>query len=588
MSGGVWGTVRAEAARLFGVSRQAVTSGRFFTRWSALTSLLVGSLFLVPSIGEPTFSAYVVSVQIAILGWLVLAIPGVIAALLERLLTAPVARAIVVLMAIALIAAARPFVNDRISVALLAAPTGGEFATRISTNTLVAFPLFILVAIITTQFSASRETAARLAAALRRVDDAAERVDTFVAESARGLPLVVAQLRSEREELLRHPLSFMTVRGYSERVRAASHQLDARARSADLVPRPVATTRAVPAVVRGRDSGRRPEALARLVPTPALLVGVLYYLMCLPVILSHDRPMAVFTLLVGTLAVDLVVSASMRRLGRGLSHPARGMVFLVCWMLGGIALVGLGALTLPDLGFLGVIPIVSTPAVAAVIALSIDTYRRALRAERRATRTLGSAVKQLARRASLARAPLEAAITLLHGGVQGRCVILAAHVDEYGATPDAVARFRSETDAAFGTILRPSAAGETTAHLQNLLSVWAHVIDVTTEITPDAETALGEAALARAATDIVKEGLVNAVKHSGARSARVTLTVSEGGSLCIRVASPGVIVRTAASGRGVKSLPGHVELTQSGGDVILTARLPRDGARAAETASVQG
>lgn len=581
MSGGVWGTVRAEAARLFGVSQYAITSGRFFTRWSALGSFLVGSLLLVPTIGEPTATAYILAVVVAMLGWTVLLIPGLTAVLLERTISAPAVRAVIVIVAITVIAAARPFVNDHISMVLVGQATGGDFVTRVCTNLMVAFPMFTLIAVITTQFSASSATAIRLDAALRRVEDARGRVDAFVMETGRELEDSVATLRAEREEMLAGEVSFVTVRDYSERVRAASHRLDARARVDELAVLPAVD--ALPDLRPVTDL--HPPLLSRLGPTPWLVVGAVYYFMCVPVIVSHDRPLAIIGTLIGALAVDLLAGAAIRTLSRGLGRSGRGAIFVACWTLAGLALVCLGGLLIPGLGFLGVIPVVSTPVVAVIVALSIDAYRRALRTERRATRTLATEVQHLAVTSIEAHAPLDAAIALLHGGVQGRCVILAAQVDEEGPTPDAVARFRRETEAAFDAILRLPAADEAPAPLADLLNVWGHVIDVDADITSEAQRALADTDLAHAASEVVNEALVNAVKHSGARSARIALTTSEAGTLRIRVASPGVIARTTASGRGLRSLRGHVELTQSGDEVILTARLPDDAARTHESAA---
>jgi uncharacterized membrane protein len=154
-------------------------SGRFFTRWSAVASLPVSALLLV-AIVEGTRDGYVQGIAAAVLSWVVLALPVLAVAAAERRMRDHRSRAILVAVTLLVVATARPILNETF-IHLFNGRSGGVWAARIGTNVIVAFGLFTLVAIITTQYQQTRATADRLAHALGRLDAATSRSSPTIA-----------------------------------------------------------------------------------------------------------------------------------------------------------------------------------------------------------------------------------------------------------------------------------------------------------------------------------------------------------------------------------------------------------------------
>lgn len=576
----MWDDYRGSMYRAFDVWKSALGSGRFFTRWSAVVSLIVSAVFLVPQIAPSSLSSYFVAVQVAVLGWMPLALMMCVVALIERALRSPTARTAVVLGLIIVGSIARPFTNDAFSHAFFGVATGGEWGTRIATNLVVSGAVFSLVAIVTTQARASRETLARLEAVLTSMDVAVATIAASSRHSQQQIRIDIADLRVARERMLAGPIDFAAVSAYSQLVRAASHRLDALSADTEVVGkneaadlRSSALSPAEPGVDRARVA-----LSARLFPTPFLLVGAIYLVGCVPFILARGGVSALVAAAVAVLSVDVLVGILIRILAARFSGPLWSVLFVGSWVAGGIAIAQLGELVLPGLGVTGAIPVMSVPAAAVAVAITLDGYRRALTGERNATRALSDGVRELSSQINQVTATIDAAATLLHGSVQGRCVIFAARADEPGVTGEDIATFRAETETAFEQILSPSGVSACVQVLDPLIAVWRAVIDIDLDITSEARAALSDCDLEQQACDIVNEGIVNAVKHSRVRAIGLRMDVPEDKSLRVRITSAGRIERTASAGRGVSSLPGLVRLDQYGDDVVLEARLELAGA----------
>ena len=555
----------------------AVAGGAFYTRWSALASLLVAGVFSVPSIGGSDLDGYLRGSIVAVLGWMPLAAALVPVAVAERRLTTPASRGAVVLSALLIVAGARSAVNDVVSRILFDVTPTGPPVARIATNLVTALALLSIVAIITSRHSAARDASDRLRTALALLDGARLRRER-AAEAARRATLdAVTTLRGDRDRMLAGAVDFDAVRAFSAEVREASHRLD-RMRRAPLPPED--DSRGVD------DRGQAPPPAgapvpalpSRLVPPPWALTGLLYAVACFPFAAATGGPAVGAVGIALAVALDLVASAAVRRWAR---PPRRAASFLVVWTAAGVLLSAVTFVLLPAIGVLGLVPVLAVPVVAVLVSLCRDALERARTDERAA----GAAVTEVAGLAALADSrgdlPLERAVEALHGRAQGACVVLGALADDGPPDPAAIARFRERTDAAFDDVLEPASEGVPTARdaLERLIAVWDEVIAVSLRVEPGAEPALQSTAAAEQVVAIVNEALVNAVKHSGARRADVDVDLAPEGGLRLRIASPGVLGPAPRRGLGATA----ATIRQRGDDVVLEAVLSRtDGPAAGE------
>lgn len=540
----------------------AAGSGRFFTRWSAIASLPISALLLAPLVGGRP-SGYGPGVAAALISWMILAVPVLAVAATERRMKDHTSRSILITVTIALVAAARPALNEGLVLALYADHSAGIWAARIGTNLVVAFGLFTLIAIITTEYEQTRATADRLASALGRLDAANRLIASGESDARLVIRAIVAELRIERDAMLAGRIDFDAVRGFSERVRAASHRLEQMAE----------VTAPVPAIWSPR-SAPLPQGrgIERLRPTPLLWVGLLYVVMCVPFLLTIADIPGIIASIVAVLLIDLAAGAVLRALPTVTARTG-GIAVLLVWVLAGTATATVGYLLLPAAGVVTLTPIVALPLAAIVFAIAIDTRRRAYDEERNSTRELACAAGAYADRVRHAQAPLRQAASVLHGRVQGRCVIFAAHVDEATPTEDDIARFRVETDRALDEVLAPASSTEadTGGELRRMLAGWEALMALETHIDGAAVPAVEAAESAPAVTEVVNEALVNAVKHSGARAARIDITAGEGAVVHVRVVSAGSLPRAIMP---IRSFAGPTLLYQDGDDVVLESTLP--------------
>ncbi|CAL4860790.1 hypothetical protein MMM2322_02474 [Microbacterium sp. MM2322] len=542
-------------------------SGQYFTRWSMILALAVGVLLSVPSVGEASFLGYLRGVTVAALGSPLLIAIGFAAAWAERRLERPAYRAAVVAGAILAISAIRPFVNDAASTLVFATSTGANWPTRITTNLVTLTVLLTVCALTVTYHRHLRATTARLQLAGAQMRAGIAEVRRLREEATATRHRLVDELRSARDRLLAQPLDFDAVRDYADRTRAASHALNGL--------RSAPSAESLEGVDVG-ESQRIPFA-GRLGKTPPLAVGLTYVGATLPFGLAHGGPSVAVTAVLVCAALD-VIAVGLVRATRRLRPRLRGVLFVAIWVAVGVGVMELTFVLLPEVGSLGLVPLAGIPLTAVIISLCVDVYRRARAEEQRATGVLLESARRLAAEVDAARAPVQRATDLLHGRLQGRCVILAAHVDENIPDRETLDTFRSQTDTILDEVrddgIASTGGGE---DVDDLVRAWSVVMGVSVKIADDARDGLAGLPLGDDVTGLVNEGLVNAVKHSGARWAEIEIG-RDGNRVHVRVASPGIltVMGPGDNGRvtGIGTRGDGTTLRQLGDRVVLEGVFP--------------
>lgn len=528
-------------------------SGEYFSRWSLVLAFLVGTFLSVPSVGEPSLLGYAKGVLVAALGFLPLAALGAFGGMAERRLHSPTLRVAIIIAALLAISVARPFLNDAISLGLFAVETGGNWTTRITTNVVTSFVLLTLCAVAVSHHRQLRATTTRLRVAGGRMRARVAHADDLLAGIPDLLLSTSADLRFHRDRLLDGPLTYETVRAYSDRVRTASHRLDAHHRTDPATRGLVAQ---VPNAV---------PLLGRLGPTPPLTVCLTYVAATLPFGIAHGGTAVILISLVVAVSLDLAAGAVVRRT-RHLPPGLRGAVFLASWLLAGVGILGLTYSQVPQVGTLGLVPLIGVPLIAVTISVSVDAYRRAHTEETRAAARLRDTAVELAAVVEAARIPAQAAVDLLHGRLQGRCVIFAARVDDDRLDTAAIAAFRTETDEILDQLARRATGTDADGEsIDDLLLAWSAVMHVDAAVDEAARAAMASTHAREAAVRLVNEALVNAVKHSAARAASIHIS-HDGSAIRVRVASAGSL---GASTRGLGGRDAGTTMRQVGDEVVL-------------------
>ncbi|UIN32104.1 hypothetical protein [Microbacterium binotii] len=568
--------VRGAFRRAFSTCADAVSGGAFLTRWSALLSFIVASTVSVPTIADATLKGYIAAVLVGALGWVVLSIIVLPAAAAERRLTSPRARALVVLTALIVAAIVRTPVNNTVSVLLWNTSTAGAWGPRTLTNVVTTLVVFGIVGVATTQFARRRLVAQRLAAVLELMRRRLERAQERATQSHDLLVETVSELRARRNAMLAGGVDFDTVRAYAMQVRDASHRLAQLAEDEGPAPDPLATdSNAVPA-------GRSPLAL---IPTPWLIVALVYNIASLPFAFTAGPPTVVGIGYLGVCLLDIVAGAVTRvpRLRGTTPGSVRPGVFIVTWLLAGIGVALLTFTLFPDVRMLSVVGVVAIPAAALTLSLCVDAMRRVRSAEYRSARVLARVAQRVAASDARTSERLSRASNLLHGRVQGRCVILAAQADDGSPLTEETRVFRDQTDEAFDAILdpRPNPDGAPTpgiaGSVEGLLSAWSGVVTTVLEVDAAGRLALTDRATAERAIDAVNEALVNAVKHSSARVAAVAISGMADGRVHVRVSSRGALAASARRSAGLGTRAAGIAISQQGEDVVLESILPAAG-----------
>ncbi|CAI9393784.1 hypothetical protein [Microbacterium sp. T2.11-28] len=559
--------VRSRLTAVAGHWWEAVSSGRFFTRWTLLASGVAAVLILSPYGGLDGVTEHLAAMAASLLAWLVIVVLVLPVAVAERRLDSALARGVLVIGTLIAVSIARPFLNDLTASTLFGHEGTGEWLQRIATNALSWFAVLPLVAASAAWYADAKESANRLAAALAVFDDLRGRVIRYGQQNAALLTDAVADVRRRRDALLAGTIDFDAVRAFADEVRAASHRLDDRLRSRldGVVDGGAAETARGPAV----------PFLARLARPNPLLVVVLYYLASTPyTFVLGGIPLilvALALLLLLAYAADLVIRVA----GRGHGPVLRGAIVLASWVGVGVGIVLIGFLLTSADGIVLAIPLVTVPALAVVVGLTADAVERSREQSRTLTELLAHTDALATAQTAQAREPLWRAVDLLHDRVQSRCVIFAARVDDRPPTAEEIRRFRIDTESAFAEILVGAPERSDTTDLDGLLAIWSGILDVRADIDAAAVVALQDAEVAAAVGAVVSEGFVNAVKHSAARAARLSVSTSADESeLRVAVSSSGTLRGTGTPGLGLASFGERAHLRQVGDQVVLEVIVP--------------
>lgn len=548
-----------------------VSSGRFFTWWSAVISLVVSVTILGAYIGVDHAAEYPPALGISVLSWSLLVLGMLPVAYGERHLRTPTARGALVLVAIVVFGSIRPILNDALAGSLLPHSAGGSWPERIATNILVWMLLLSLVAIATVGYATTEAVNQRLRRALSALAVADRRADAFARDSRAALSDRVGLVRWELAALTAGRPGFDDVRRFSEVVRAASHDLEDRA-EIDLAALQVDTSPAPPpAPIPPR------PFLARLRPPPPFSVALAYLTCSMPYMLQVTPGHLIFVALVLVLGLARAADIISRRVVRR-PPETRGAVLITAWVLVGVIYSSAALWLLPSAGLTVFVPLLAFPGVAIVAALCSDAVHRSLVQARRLTRALADEAGSLTSRTTRTREVLRTAAAELHGYVQGRCVVFAAALEDTTATREQADDFRLRIDAALDAVLTPPVdEGPGANEIGDMIAAWSHVLEISAELDSTADAALrDDHAVSRRVAEVASEGFLNAVKHAGARRAALSIqtrTVDDRRVLQVEVASPGVLsVGLGPTGRGVRHLGGQV--SQRGESVVLAATVP--------------
>ncbi len=561
--------------RAVGTWWEAVSGGAFYNRWSAALSFIGASVVSVPTLEHATLEGYAKAVVVAALGWAVLAVivsPAVIA---ERRLRSRAARGVIVLLALLVATSLRAVLNDAIALGVWGVNSAGAFGPRSLTNIASGFILFSLVAVALSQYAQHRAIGARLEGALAPMRARLQRAQQQAATTSDMLASAVEQLRVERDRMLAGIVDFDAVRAYSDEVRAESHRFEARAREIEAATAEPEVS--VSFTVRHRSLAER------FVPTPWLVIGGVFAVVTLPFSIEAGGVWVALCGALGICVIDLAASAAVRWAIPQPGSRSRPFLYVGVWLLAGVAVAILTLSLLPEIGMIALVGILGVPLLAALVSLCVDALRVARLAAGGAEQLLTRAARFTAEETARVTDPLHQAVGLLHGRVQGRCVILAAHADEETPTPAQLAEFRTQTDDAFAQMLGPmrdlelkrGSVGSVLGPVERIVAAWRAVMDISLTAAPNVVDALEDRQTSERAAEVVNEALVNAVKHSGARAARVDLEVADGGGVRVRVASPGRLSDSARRSVGIGLRRPGVRVVQSGEDVVLDAVLPR-------------
>lgn len=558
--------------RLMRLCWGTVTSGRFFSWWSAAVSFLIAVTVLGAYRSVTSTTEYLPAVGVSALVWALLFLLMLPVAWAERHVRRRRWRAVLVLGAVIVAGAARPILNDAVSLQLLDEPSTGSWPERITTNVLIWLLVLSLVATATVAYDATRNASARLRVALADLSEADLRAEAYDRRARVRLREALANLRAELDRLVATSPGFDDVSAFSQLVRAASHDLE------DEAARPLSEVPAGTGPVEVPTAPRR-ALLARLRPPSPVAVGVVYVIGSLPYTLSTVPTALALVAVVLVFGCGFLADAVVHRVSRRRSTALRGVAILLTWFAAGLLFSAAAVVLAPETFPAALVPTIAFPLLAAIVGVSSDAIRSSIVQTRRLSRALAAQTDAVATRTSRARRALRTAAEQLHGRVQGRCVLFAATVDERAATSEELDAFAAAIALALaeveGTAPAPVAPADA---LAQMIETWSHVLEISSRIDDDARIALGGEGVTRRVVDIASEGFLNAVKHSGAR--RATLEVTRGHvdstpELRVEVSSPGRLgaALPLTAGRGIANL-GDAHLYQRGREVVLEARVP--------------
>lgn len=548
-----------------------VAGGRFLSPWSLAATLPLSMTIMAP-VGAGVDVAALAPATLATTVCFVLAL-GVLA-LIERRLSAPRVRAIVLIVGIVACAALRPLVQDAwATLWALPIPAAAQLPFRIATNVVVWPVVLAMIALLENAVhtlrrtnTLLREVAAELAAApdhavvfdryaRREVDAAASALTGAIArwEAAAG----ARGVRALGEEGFRR---------WSHRLQ---HIADDRTVTSSLRASPA--TDEIP-------TRRRRRSLPPLRVPPRGTVAIVYIACTLPYALRTTGPAELIVGLAAVIVVTVIVDHVARR--RMFARTARrsSCVYLLGAALGGVALSALAASS-GHHGLIALLPAVDYLAFALAAALCAGAVHRLRREQRRLSGTITHAQRATREGVGPVREGLRRTAELLHRDGQGACVQFALTHPQ--ASPADAAALREDLLALVHRLASTYTAadpGADAAAVRALLATWGRVIVLRTALDPAGLAALdAHPVLARDVYDVIAEGLLNAVKHSDRKRADVSLEVVATGAgrrLRARVRSRGRTAPDAELRPASRARELGAHLRADGRDALLEATFP--------------
>ena len=310
------GGVRAGVRRVARIWWGTLTSGRFFSGWSAAVSLLIAVTVLGAYRSVNSTAEYLPAIGVSVLVWAVLVVLVLPVAWAERRVRRRRWRAVLVLGTVAAAGAARPLLNDAAGLVLLGEPSSGSWLERITTNVVIWLLVLSLVATATVAYDATRSAGARLRVALADLGEADRRADAYARRTRILLHEQIAKLRAALAELVVRSPGFDEVSAFSQSVRAVSHDLE------DEAGLPLSEIAAGTGPVEVPTPPRRP-LLARLRPPSPVVVSIAYVVGSLPYTLTTVPTWLALIAVVLVFVCGFVANAVARRSARRRSEERR-------------------------------------------------------------------------------------------------------------------------------------------------------------------------------------------------------------------------------------------------------------------------
>jgi hypothetical protein len=515
---------------------RVVADGRFLSPWS-LAATLVLSMTIMAPVGAGVDVAALAPATLATTTCFVLALGAL--ALIERQVSAPRVRAIVLIVGIVACAALRPLVQDAwAALWALPIPAAAQLPFRIATNVVVWPVVLAMIAVLENAVhtlrrtnALLREVAAELAAAPDRAVVVDRRARREVDAAASALSRAI-----DRWDPATGPSGVRALG--SEAFRTWSHRLQQVADDAATTSAP----RVAPAT-DGISIRRRGLALPPLRLPPRGTVAIVYIACTLPYALRTTGPAELIAGLVAVVAVTGLVDHVARRRRFVRSARLSATVYLLGAAIGGVVLSVLAAIY-GHRGLLALLPAIDYLAFALAAGLCAGAVQRLRREQRRLSGTITHSQRASREGVGPAREGLRRTAELLHRDGQGACMQFA--LTHPHPSPADTSALRDDLLALVHRLTSTYAAadpGTDAAALRALLATWGRVIVLQTTLDPRALAALdAHPRLARDVYDVIAEGLLNAVKHSDEKSAEVSLDVvatGAGSRLRARVRSRG-------------------------------------------------
>lgn len=563
-----------------------VGGGGVFTVWGWLAMAPVCLTVLGAYDAASTAAERATGVALAAAVHLVTGVLIFAAALVERQVSRPTPRAVLVLTAAVLIGAARPLVMDAAQ-SLVGIPMyDGSMYTRIATNVVFTVVSLTLCGVVVYGLRRYRSVQTRL----RRVEqalDEARRIDErdlgaiaqeFLQDAERAVAAALTPAHGEPFDAQRQAQALRALS--RDVVRPLSHRLFEPTVSTD-----DGTTRDASPPKAAVIEPKAPLAL-RPSPTPVGLAPVLYMAVVLPALVSAAGPFAAVAivgagLLIGVLGDLTVGRLSPRRRGFEVWFGVITIGYVAVGAAIGLSSTVLGGLVGHDGPYLAV-NLIAYPLVGAATALGSSVASGLRETEAKLARALAENDRLTAHARTRLVAAREHAARILHSDVQGELIAtalklqrgLAGSGDVDSSRDKILELLRHGRGAAANS---PEAVRESTLRV---VTAWSSAIELDFVATAGVwERLSADSVLSEVTLDALSEALSNVVRHASAPRARARLYVLRDApaSVRLRVCSPGTLSPQGSTAGertfGLADLArraGHVTLREQESEVVLT------------------